>query len=80
MIIPWAGMPHLRRTLAPTLGLLTVLSFALPGHAQGCSQCREAVGQTPARTQTAYRRAIVVLAIAGGGVFTAGLVVLKRFR
>lgn len=49
-------------------------------HAQGCSQCTQAVGQTPAATQAAYRRGIVVLVVAAGSVFTSALVVLKRFR
>ena len=48
--------------------------------AQGCSQCTQAVGQTPPATQDAYRRGIIVLVLAAGGVFTSALVVLKRFR
>ena len=61
---------------------LFVLALLLPAtaHSQGCSQCRETIGQTPAKTQTAYRRAIVLLVVAGGGVFGAALVALKRFR
>lgn len=48
--------------------------------AQGCSQCRETVGQTPARTQTAYRRAILLLVGAGAAVFGAGVVVARKYR
>ena len=61
---------------------LTIFAFALasPAHAQGCSQCAEAVGQTPIRTQTAYRRAIIVLVLAGSTVFTGALIALRRFR
>ena len=35
---------------------------------QGCSQCREQVGQTAARTQQAYRRGIGVLMLGVGCV------------
>ena len=66
--------------LVVLLGALTAEMTAVPASAQGCSQCGEAVGQTPARTQGAYRKAILVLMFAGGGVFTAALVALKRFR
>ncbi len=48
--------------------------------AQGCSQCREAAGQTPAETQRAYRKAIVTLVVAASAVFGAGLYVTRRFR
>jgi hypothetical protein len=58
--------------------LLLALAM-VPAGAQGCSQCREAVGQTPARTQAAYRRGIVVLMVAGLSVFGAGLVAIRRF-
>jgi len=60
--------------------LLAGLSLAVPAHSQGCSQCRDAVGQTPAQTQTAYRRAITLMVVAGATVFAAGMVTLKRFR
>jgi hypothetical protein len=49
-------------------------------YAQGCSQCAQAVGQTPPATQAAYRRGILVLVVAAGSVFTSALIVLKRFR
>jgi hypothetical protein len=57
-----------------------LLALGPAASGQGCSQCAEAVGQTPARTQMAYRRAIAVLVVAGATVFGAGLVVLRRFR
>jgi len=60
--------------------LVAGFAFAAPAHPQGCSQCRDAVSQTPAQTQTAYRRAITLMVVAGGTVFAAGVVTLKRFR
>jgi hypothetical protein len=63
---------------ALTLALLLV--FTAAAHPQGCDQCREAIGQTPPRTQRAYRRAITVLVIAGVAVFGGTLFALKRFR
>ncbi len=53
---------------------------AIPGHPQGCNECRETIGQTPARTQSAYRRAILLMVVASGTIFTAGVVILRRFR
>ncbi len=47
---------------------------------QGCSQCRESVGQTPERTRLAYRRGIEVLVLAVGCVAGATVVVVRRFR
>jgi len=60
--------------------LLAGLCISTPADAQGCSQCRDAVSQTPAQTQTAYRRAIALMVAAGATVFAAGLVTLRRFR
>ena len=59
---------------------LVLLLGSLSAEAQGCSQCREAVGQTPARTQQAYRRGIIVLVLAGAGVFGMSLLAIRRFR
>ena len=56
-----------------------LLSSAYAG-AQGCSQCRETVGQGPAATQQAYRRGIAVLMVAGAVVFAGGFAVIRRFR
>ena len=64
----------------PLAILALTLCLATPAHPQGCDQCREAVGQTPIRTQTAYRRAIAVLVLAGASVFTAAVVTLRRYR
>jgi hypothetical protein len=66
-----------------TMGLFTLFCLlALPpgAHSQGCDQCREAVGQTPARTQSAYRKAIVTMVFAGASVFTAAVLTLRRYR
>ncbi len=52
----------------------------IPANPQGCAQCRETVGQTPAQTQTAYRRGIIVLVASSALVFGATLLTLKRFR
>jgi hypothetical protein len=69
---------------APLLALLFAVLLAAPAaqtaQAQGCSQCREAVGETPAATQAAYRRAIAVMLAAGTTVFAAALVSFRRFR
>ncbi len=63
------------------LGTLILLSsLAIPAHPQGCSQCRDAVGQTPARTQSAYRNAILLMVLAGATVFSVTVITLKRFR
>jgi len=67
--------------LKRVLLLLMLAGAGAPGvHAQGCSQCREAVGETPAATQAAYRRAIAVMVAAGTTVFAAALVTFRRFR
>jgi hypothetical protein len=59
--------------------LLAALSTAT-AHPQGCSQCREAVGQQPAATQKAYRDGIFVLLGAVALVCGATVVVIRRFR
>ncbi len=68
------------RLLRIALSLTLLLAPASLLHAQGCSECREQVGQAPMRTQIAYRRAIVLMVVAGGGVFAAGVVAMRRFR
>ena len=61
--------------------VLALLGAGAPTvHAQGCSQCREAIGETPAATQAAYRRAIAVMLVGGGTVFAGALVMFRRFR
>ena len=75
------SQPKKKRGFSPWGKLLfALLLFAPPAHPQGCSQCRESIGQTPIRTQTAYRRAITLMVIASASVFTAGVVLLRRFR
>lgn len=61
-------------------GLLLAMALGGTARAQGCSQCREAVGQTPAQTQRAYRRGIFVLVAAVGCLCGATVVVIRRFR
>lgn len=60
--------------------LLASALLATPVHAQGCSQCADQLRATPARVQNAYRRAIILMVLAGGGVFTAAVLTLRRFR
>ncbi len=78
--------PRLRRLLLRRLLLSAGLAVSMfPGlpfaaSAQGCSQCREAVGQTPPRTQAAYRAAIVVMVTGGASVFGVGILLLRRYR
>jgi hypothetical protein len=73
------GMPAVRYCLLAT-ALLFTPGLPPTAHAQGCSQCREAVGETPAATQAAYRRAILVMVAAGATIFAAALVTFRRFR
>ncbi len=60
--------------------LLLVLLHPIPAHPQGCSECRESVGQTSARTQTAYRRAILLMITASGTIFLSAVLLLRRHR
>ncbi len=67
------------------LGAAAFLLFPgvlVPAHAvaQGCAQCSETVGQTPARTQSAYRKGIVVLIVAATTLAAATTVIARRFR
>jgi hypothetical protein len=61
-------------------GLALALALGGTARAQGCSQCREAVGQTPNATQRAYRHGIEVLVAAAVCVCGATAVVVRRFR
>jgi hypothetical protein len=63
-----------------SLALIALLLTCIPAPAQGCSQCHEAVGQTPTRTQAAYRRGILVLVLAGACIFSSGIIAIRRFR
>lgn len=58
--------------------LLFALLSPLPALAQGCTQCRDNTASTPPATQRAYRHAIILMIVAGGGLFIATLVLLKR--
>jgi hypothetical protein len=60
--------------------LLLLLLAAVPARAQGCAQCQDNLRQTPARTQAAYRHAILLMMLGSGCVFTTGLFALRRFR
>ena len=66
--------------IVPTLVVLIILGCATPAHPQGCSQCRETIGQAPARTQLAFRHAITAMMVAASSVFLASIFVFKRFR
>ena len=60
--------------------VLALWAGAATASAQGCSQCREQVGQTPARQQQAYRKAIVTMVAAAAAVFIAGAFTIRKFR
>jgi hypothetical protein len=65
------------------LGLVGVLLFgALCGMAygQGCSQCRDSTAAAPVATQRAYRRAIIMMTLAGSGVFLGTVWMVRRQR
>ena len=66
--------------LAAACAAALLLLSPVSVHAQGCSQCRETVGQAPPRTQTAYRRGIAVLGLAATGLFATTLLVGRRFK
>lgn len=65
-----------RATLAVFL-LFLALSSA-PALAQGCTQCRDNTAATPPATRRAYRHAIILMTVAGGGLFIATLALLRR--
>ena len=69
-----------RRSTLQVLALGMFLTVAAAARPQGCSQCRETLGATSVRNQTAYRRAIVLMTAAGSTVFLASISALKRFR
>lgn len=49
-------------------------------HAQGCSQCKDNLRNTPPQTQAAYRKAIYVMGGAAAVLFLGTLVVARNFR
>ena len=69
-------------TMMKRLALAALLFFALlsaaPALAQGCTQCRDNTAATPPATRRAYRHAIILMTITGGGLFIATLILLKR--
>lgn len=69
-----------RGILWSSFALMTLLACTSLAHAQGCSQCRETIGQAPRQTQAAYRHAITAMTVAAGTLFLASIFVLKRFR
>ena len=60
--------------------ILASALMTIPAHAQGCSQCADQMRASPAHVQNAYRRAILFMVLAGGGVFTGAVFTLRRFR
>lgn len=67
------------RTVKPfALVLLFAALLAPPLRAQGCTQCRDNTAATPPATQRAYRHAIILMIVAGGGLFLATLTLFKR--
>lgn len=67
--------PHLRAAV------FALLLFA-PLHArpQGCTQCRDNTAATPPATQRAFRHAILLLTVAGSGLFLATLYIVRHHR
>jgi len=73
--------PNYRLRLALLACLLFLGSFAAPpGFAQGCTQCRDNTAATPPATRRAYRRAIILMTVTGGGLFVASVALLRRNR
>jgi hypothetical protein len=63
------------------LVLLAALFALTPlAHAQGCAQCRDNAAATPPATQAAYRRAIILLVVTAGTLFTGTIVLFRRSR
>lgn len=60
--------------------LALLLAAPHPIYAQGCSLCRDNAASTPPATRQAYRRAILLMTLAAGGIFTGGVVLLRRSR
>ena len=66
------------RLLFCALSLSVLLLTPSSTPAQGCAQCRDNTAAAPPATQRAYRHAIVLLAVAGGGLFAATIMLFKR--
>jgi hypothetical protein len=67
----------MKRTSLGALLILACLSAA-PALAQGCTQCRDNTAATPPATRRAYRHAIILMTVTGGGLFVATIVLFKR--
>ena len=62
------------------IGLVGVLLIGTAAYGQGCSQFRDSTAATPPVTQRAYRRAISLMMVGGGGVFLGTVWMLRRQR
>ena len=63
------------------VGLVGVLLMgATAAYGQGCAQCRDSTAAAPPATQRAYRRAIVMMTLAGSGVFLGTVWMVRRQR
>jgi hypothetical protein len=72
-----------KRTALRTFLFFVLLSAApafTTAFAQGCTQCRDNTAATPPSTQRAYRHAIILMTVAGGGLFLVTLALLKSSR
>jgi hypothetical protein len=69
-----------RKALAAILFAAALSLTPTQAHPQGCTQCLDNTAATPPKTQTAYRRAIILLTLTATGLFAATLVIFKRHR
>jgi hypothetical protein len=60
--------------------LALMLSLSLTAHAQGCSMCRDTTAGSAPKVRQALRRAILILAIPAGGIFTGILLLARRME
>lgn len=62
------------------LSLVLLLgAFCLPAHAQGCAACKDAVKNSPAQTQRAFRHGILMLLIpAAGAILVFGTIIVRN--
>ncbi len=58
--------------------LALALSLPMAAHAQGCSMCRDTTAGSAPKVRQGLRRAIWVLAIPAGGIFTGILLLARR--
>ncbi len=68
------------KRLALAASLLFLCLLAAPAVPQGCTQCRDNTAATPPATRRAYRNAIILLTVTGGGLFVVTVALLKRHR